>query len=293
MIILEIILLLLGLIISIITLVRNDIEKNPLLKNGLSGLYILLCFVSIIILTSKNSNDTKNRIYLFETLGEIEVLVDIQSDSIKLVLEKTVSLSEKLDSINRKTEEAIIQREQSQKIFTEQNRILKKANELTEKQLIEESPFVEVFTNNIVFELVDSIKTQFNLTFTNTKNRIAYRFQHSELIIFKDKKMNQFNSHLLLPTDGIKRMIQKNHPVSAKKTLNFKYKDFIKIADESLLLTSIKFYDELLGEFKSYEFIFEIKVLEGKVTVNLEKPTLKKGIQNYMNINNLSIKQNK
>jgi hypothetical protein len=290
MIILEIVLLILGLIISIITLVRNDIKKNPLLKKGLSSLYILLCVVSIIILITKNSNDIKNNIKLFETLGEIETLVDIQSDSIRLVLEKTSRLNEKLDSINNKTEEAIIQREQSQKIFTEQNRILKKANELTQKQLIEESPFVEIFTNSVIFELTDSIKTQFNLTFANTKNRIANKFQHSELIVFKDKQKNQYYSHLLLPTDGINRMIQKNHPVSAKKTLNINYDDFLKIADESVLLTSIKFYDELLGENKYYELIFEIEVKEGNVVVNLEKPNFKKDVQNYMNINKLSLK---
>jgi hypothetical protein len=160
---------------------------------------------------------------------------------------------------------------------------------LTEKQLQEEKPFIEVFTNNVKFELAESGGTQFNITFTNTKERIAYNFQHSEIIVFNDKTHSKYIAHIALPSDNVDRIIQKGHPVSAKKTLSTKFDEFKKIANRGLLMTSIKFYDELLDKHYNYDLIFEIEIKDDNFIINLEKPNFKKDITNYLKLNDLNI----
>jgi hypothetical protein len=100
MIILEIIILLIGLIISIMTL--QDINKSQKLKRWLSSSYILLCLISIGILFAKKAEEKKDKFELFHSLDKIESSVNTQNDSMQSVLNKTTKINNTIDSIEKR-----------------------------------------------------------------------------------------------------------------------------------------------------------------------------------------------
>jgi hypothetical protein len=278
-------LFILGLIISLVTLIQKDIEKNKKTKKVLAFFYILICIISICILVYKNFHEKENNPILFETLGKIESSVNVQSDTILVMLERTIELGKKLDSINNKTEEAINQRKQNQKVFIEQNKMLKKANEFTEKRIRDESPYIEVLTHDITFSPKDEIYTRLGIIYTNLKIRSALKLESEVFIILRDIKGNDlgdfYNSQ-----DKVLRPIYNGHQIISNHTIVIKYEDLLQVADGGLIQITVKFYDDILDEYFYYDLNYRMKVENNKIIAYMGGSNLEKEIQKFRNLVN-------
>jgi len=285
MIFFEATLFIIGFIISFITLIQKDIEKNKKAKRNLAFLYISICVISIVILVYKNLHERENNPLLFETLGKIESSVDVQTDTMLVVLKRTIGLGNKLDSINDKTEEAINQRKRNQKVFIEQNRMLKKANELTEKRIRNESPYIEVLTHDVTFSPKDEIYTRLGIIYTNLKMRSALKLESEVFIILREIKGNDlgdfYNSQ-----DKVLRPIYNGHQIISNHTIVIKYEDLLQVADGGLIQITVKFYDDILDEYFYYDLNYRMKVENNKIVVYMGGSNLEKEIQKFRNLVN-------
>jgi hypothetical protein len=117
MILLEAILLFIGLIIALVSLLKLESSKNIIAKRVLSISYIFLFLVSVVLIILKYEDTEESALKLFDSLNTIEKVISIQSDTLITILEKTDELKKRIDTIVTKTENAIIQREKSQKYF--------------------------------------------------------------------------------------------------------------------------------------------------------------------------------
>jgi len=290
MIVLEFILLLVGLIISVVTIIKTDIEKNPRLKKILAGLYLLVFVISVVVLLTNKSDENQSELKLFKSLGSINDSISIQSDSINLILGRTLELNKKLDSINIKTAEAINQREKSYKEFIKQNQLLNKANELTEKQIIEGKPELEVFTYNVKFSKLDTLNTKLEIAFSNTKERPALNFKHNDLIVFKFKKDKDFEKYALFKSDNVGRKIFKSNPVNVTHTFTIGMDNLIDQFEKGYILTSFSFYDEILDQTVEDIVIITIQLDEKKLIAKMENVEAKSILKRFITDKNIDIK---
>lgn len=285
MIFFEATLFIIGLIISFITLIQKDIEKNKKAKKNLAILYILICVISIVILVYKNFHEKENNPLLFDTLSKIESSVDVQSDTMLVMLKRTIELGNKLDSINDKTEEAINQRKQNQKVFIEQNRMLKKANELTVKRIRNESPYIEVLTHDITFSPEDETHTRLEIIYTNLKIRSALKLESEVFIILRDIKVNDWGDFYTCQY-GVLRPIYSGHQIKSSNTIEIKYEDLLKVANGALLQITVKFYDDILDEYFYYDLNYRLKVENNKIIAYMGGSNLEAEIQKFRKLVN-------
>jgi hypothetical protein len=283
MIFLEILLLLIGLIISFVSLIKLETKKNFIAKRILSISYIFLFLLSAILIIIKYEDTKKSGLELFDTLHNIEKVISMQSDTL---LNKTKELKQRLDKIVNKTEEAIIQREKSQKIFLEQNEILDKSNKLTQKQLEEGRPNVATYTTHITFSSSDSITTLCRIVFRNEGKRLAAKFRPRIIFLFKQKNNIDFK-HIVS-----KYLITEIFPSAMlidKSYLPFKYNDIISSTNGGTVIILLNYYDELLDEYLDKEFLFSIDILDNKIQINKEnfKTT---GLLDYLKQNRIELK---
>lgn len=131
MILLEFIIIAIGLAISLMSLKKAKTNERNYPKRILSGSYISLCILSFILILMKSEDAEESGLKLFKSLNTIEKVITAQSDTLITLIDSINVIKRRVDNIVQKTEEAIIQREESQKIFDEQNRLLEKSNELT------------------------------------------------------------------------------------------------------------------------------------------------------------------
>jgi len=285
MIFFEATLFIIGLIISFITLIQKNIEKNKKAKRNLAILYILICIISIVILVYKNFHERENNPLLFETLGKIESSVDVQTDTMLVVLERTIELGNKLDSINDKTEEAINQRKRNQKVFIEQNRMLKKANELTEKKIKNERPYIEVLTHDITFNPKNGVDTELGIIYTNLKMRSALELESEIFIILRDIKENDWGDFYTRQY-GVLRPIYSGHQIKTSNTIEIKYEDLLKVSNGALLQITVKFYDDILDEYSYYDLNYRLKVENNKIIAYMGGSNLEAEIQKFRKLVN-------
>ena len=106
MILLELIILIIGLLIALLSLTKSESERKNNSKRNLAILYLLLCVFSAVLLIIKSGDTNKSGLKLFNTLHNIEK----QSDTLVTLLDSISALKNKMDFIISKTEEAIIQR---------------------------------------------------------------------------------------------------------------------------------------------------------------------------------------
>jgi hypothetical protein len=182
----EIILLFLGLVISLLNIFVKNTDKKPIAKNTLSVLYIFVCVLSIIVLFSNITTDKSNKLKLYTKLEGITKTVSFKSDSIIDILNDTTN--SKLDSITKRTSELIVQRERSQKVFEEQNKLLEKSNQLTQTRILFEKPNIIINEAGIMFKRMDSTKSNCIIPFQNIGKRDATKFLDIIIFAFKNKK---------------------------------------------------------------------------------------------------------
>jgi hypothetical protein len=258
MIVFESVIIVIGFIISIIILTTKNIEGNNKFKKYLAGLYILVCIASVSLLISKSINNKNSSLKLFQELSEIGIAVEIQKDSIQLILRKTALLYNKLDSINKNTEHIIKQREISQKVFEEQNKILEKTNELTQKRMNAEKPEVIVYGNQISFKSIDSSKSECQIIFYNNGKRTASRFSNITFFAFKNKDGIYF--HHKKTEDPPTKNESIIPAYSEKKTISqidLSFDQVKNLTSGGTIIIYYKYYDELLNIYEPKECRFE------------------------------------
>jgi len=246
--------------------------------------------ISVIVLLTNKSDENQSELKLFKSLGSINDSISIQSDSINLILDRTLELNKKLESINIKTAEAINQREKSYEEFIKQNQLLNKANVLTEKQLVEGKPELEIFTYNVKFSKLDTLNTKLEITFSNTKERPALNFKYNDLIVFKFKKDKDFEKFALFKSDNVDRKIFKSNPITVRHTLTIGMDNLIDQIEKGYILTSFSFYDEILDQTVEDIVIITIKLDEKKLIAEMENVEAKSILKRFITDKNIDIK---
>jgi hypothetical protein len=214
--------------------------------------------VSGLILYLNSKNDEKSSLKLFQELSEIGDAFEIQSDSIRLILAETVKLNHKLDSNNKITKYIIEQRERSQKVFQEQNKILEKSNELTQKRIYSERPEVVVYATEIKFESIDSAKSVIAIDFINLGKRTASNFLNNVVLAFKNKDGNyiglvetpgptHINETTISPSTSLRKLVN----------INLGFEKIKNLTSGGTIVVYYKYYDEILDKYESKESRFE------------------------------------
>lgn len=254
----ELLLLFIGFIISIVTLFTKKLESKNTVKKILAGLYIVVCVVSTIVLFSKSSNDKEGRLILFHELSNINNSVRLQSDTLQLILTETVILNHSLDSLNRITKNIIEQREKSQKIYQEQNKILERSNELTYKRIYGERPEVVVYNSEIEFIPKDSISSGISIKFRNIGKRTASKFWSRTYFAFKNK-VGIYTFLIDFPGQQSMNDIFINSGSSAEEQIGVTW-GFEQIKNQTsggTIIIKYKYYDEILNNTEQKETRFE------------------------------------
>lgn len=287
----EITLLLLGFTISIITLSREGKEEKRKLKKILSFAYVTFCLISIVLVTIKYTSSQKSDNKLFKSLGDIEGTINIQSDKLISLLDKTIDLNHKMDNIASKTEIAIKQREKSLKIFEEQNKLLEKSNKLNELKILNDSANVEIYGATINFLPIDSTKYKYVIPFYNTGKRNATRF--SDLIVFVFKNKNGIYFRHELTTSAYReggKSISPSSNNTATSIINLD-KDYIKRQTSGgTLVICYRYYDDVLKKYYTPESRFEFNNNWNQNIYNIlneGKPTSEIGLNEYLLKNNI------
>jgi hypothetical protein len=284
MIVLEFVIIIIGFIISLVTLMTKSLESNTKVKKRLAGLYILVCVVSGLILILNSKNDEKSSLRLFKELSEVGDAVEFQSDSIRLILIETVKLSHKLDSNNKITKYIIEQREKNQKVFQEQNKILEKTNELTQKRIYSERPEVVVYASETKFESIDSAKSVCVIDFRNHGKRTASNFVNNILFAFKNKDGNYIG---LVETSGPTHINETSiSPGTFLRKLidiNLGFVQIKNLTSGGTIIIYYKYYDEILDKYESKENRFEFtNDWSSNTTLSNEDATKEKGLNDLL-----------
>jgi hypothetical protein len=281
---LELVIIIIGFIISLVTLMTKNLESNNKVKKYLAGLYILVCIASGLILILNSKNDEKSSLKLFQGLSEIGNAVELQSDSIQLVLTETVKLNNRLDSINKNTKYIIEQREKSQKVFQEQNKILEESNILTQKRIYSERPEVVVYGSEIKFESIDSAKSVIAINFINLGKRTASNFLNNVVLAFKNKDGNyiglveipgptQINENSMSPGTSVRKLVN----------INLGFEQIKNQTSGGTIIVYYKYYDEILDKYESKENRFEFtNDWSSNTTLSNEDATKEKGLNDLL-----------
>lgn len=263
MVLLEAILLLVGLIISLVTLIKLESSKKVLTKRVLSISYILLFIVSIILIIFKYEDTEESALQLFESLNNIEKVITTQSDTLITILGKTDELKKRIDTIVTKTENAIIQREQNQKIFLKQNEILDKSNQLTQRQIDDAKPNVTTYTPHITFSSIDSNETTCRIVLTNEGQRVASQLKHRMIYLLKKKEDDNYFKHYISPTEL--NEIFPSKMLVVNNFLPIDYKDILSNTNGGTLIILFNYYDELTNDYFEKQFIFKLLIQNDKL----------------------------
>ena len=282
MIILESIILLIGLFISLLSLQKQDSKRKNTPKRVLAFSYITLFIVSIIVILIKSEDSTKSGLKLFNTLHNIEK----QSDTLVTLLDSISVLKNRMDIIFSKTEEAIIQREKSQKIFDEQNKLLEKSNELTQKQIEDAKPEVTVYTEHITFSYVDSLKTQKRIVFTNEGERTAQKFRSKEVIVFKSKIDDKYFYYHLSNSDDSE--IYPSKMLVSTDIIPVNYKEIFEKTNGGVIVISIRYFDELLLNKIDKQLIFRMHIDQDKIKI-FKESSMPRALEEYLYENQINM----
>lgn len=287
----EIVLLLLGFVISIITLLREGKEENRKLKKVLSFAYIAFCLISLVFAVVKYTSNMKSDNKLFKSLGDIEGTINVQGDKLFSLLDKIIDLNHKMDNIASKTEIAIKQREESLKIFEEQNKLLEKSNKLTELKIINDSANVEIYGATINFLPIDSTKYKYVIPFYNTGKRNATRF--SDLIVFVFKNKNGIYFRHELTNSAYREGGRSISPYSnntATSLINLDKNYLKRQTSGGTLVIYYRYYDTVLKKYYTQESRFEFSNNWDQNIYNIlneGKPASEIGLDEYLLKNNI------
>lgn len=282
--ILELLIIIIGFAISIVTLMTKSLESNNKVKKLLAVLYILVCLVSGIILILNSINDKKSSLKLFKVLGEIDSSVKFQSDTVQLILTETVKLSHRLDSNNIITKNIIEQREKSQKISQEQNKILEKSNELTQKRIYAERPEVVVIGSEISFKSIDSSNSVISINFRNMGKRTASKFINRVVLAVKNKDGN-YSGLIEIPEKQSLNgsFINAATYIDQQIKLNLGFEQIKNLFSEGTIIIYYKYYDEILNDYEQKEIRFDFtNDWNGNNILSNEDATKEKGLDDYL-----------
>ena len=265
MIILEFLILLIGLFIAFLSPPKQASKKKNNSKRGLGILYIVLCTISVILIIIKSEDAEESGLKLFNSLSTIEKVVTSQSDTLITLIDSINAIKGRMDNIVKKTEAAIIQREKSQQIFDEQNKLLERSNELTQKQIEDAKPKVHVYTEHITFSAIDTTKTQQRIVFTNDGKRIAQNVAYQIVSLFKNKADDQYFYHYvslsLIPEIYPEKMV-----VSTNQ-LPLRYQDILAGTNGGIIIITMRYFDELLFNKTEKHLIFRIEIDNDKIKI--------------------------
>ena len=191
-----------------------------------------------------------------------------------------------MDSIVSKTEEAIVQRDQSQKIFNEQNKLLDKSNELTQKQFEDTKPDVTIYTHGITYYTEDSTIIKFKLIFTNEGERVARDFKHIAVQFYRDKISNKFFSHFI--SLGSETYIYPSKRLRAEKPLSFNYPDFYEQTSGGIIIVLFSYFDDLLVDRIENQLIFRFETEIDTINVFKEN-RIPNDLQKYLSKNKIKL----
>lgn len=289
MIVLEAVILVIGFTISIVTLFTKKLERNNKVKKILAGLYLFVCALSVLILVLNSSNDENNSFTLFQELNEIGNAIEIQSDSIHLILNKTHILYRSLDSININTKHIIEQRERSQKVFQEQNMILEKSNDLTQKKINAEKPNIVVYGSEVKFTSIDSLKSECDIVYENIGKRTASNFSNKIIFVFKNKNGEYFiHGETGDPPSNNDRFIYPGSVITTTSHINLGYEQILNLTSGGTIIITCEYYDEILDKRESKEYRFEFtNNWSGNNILKNENTLEEKGLDNYLKKKNI------
>lgn len=279
--------IIIGFIISLVTLLTKKLENNNKVKKFLAGLYILLCVVSGLLLILNSINDKKSSFKLFKELSEIGSSVKLQSDTLQLVLTQTVKLSHRLDSNNIITKNIIEQRERSQKISQEQNKILEKSNELAQKRIYAERPEVVVIGSEIIFKSIDSSNSVILINFRNMGKRTASKFLNRVVLAVKNKDGNYSGLTEIPEQQSINSsFINSASYIEQRINLNLGFEQIKNLIPGGTIIIYYKYYDEILNDYEHKETRFDFtNDWYGNNILSNEDATKEKGLDDYLKRN--------
>jgi len=227
---------------------------------------------------------------LFQELSKIGDAVELQTDSIQSILIRTANLNYRLDSINRNTKFIIEQRERSQKIFEEQNKILEKSNELTSKKLFGERPEITIPGTEITFISIDSLNTECRINCYNIGKRSAINLTDNVIFVFKDKN-GIYYKHGLTEDDGISKSDNSLANGSARISrigVKMGFEEIKSLTSGGSIIVYLSYFDEITDEQISKEIRFEFtNDLSGRNVIRNGTANQEKGLDEYLKKNNL------
>ena len=287
MIFLEIFILLIGLIISFLSLIKQEPTKKINTKKILAISYIMLFILSVILLGVKTDDSEKSGLILFKAISTLEEDIIAQTDTLNSRLDSLSLLNKKMDDLVGKTEEAIIQREQNQKVFDEQNRLLEKSNELTQKQIEDAKPEVTVYTEHITFSYVDSLQTQKRIVFTNEGERIAQKFRSKDIIVFKSKIDDKYFYYHLSYSDDSE--IYPSKMLVSTDIIPVNYQEIFEKTNGGIVIISIRCIDELLLNNIEKQLVFRVQIDHDKIKV-FKESSVPLALEEYLFKNNINLR---
>lgn len=290
MILLEALLLVIGLVISLVTLMTKKLENNNKVKKILATFYISACVASVFLLFSKSMNNGDYSLKLFQELSKIGDAVELQTDSIQSILIRTANLYCRLDSINRNTKFIIEQRERNQKIFEEQNKILVKSNELTNKKLFGERPEIAIPGTEITFRSVDSMNSECLIKCYNIGKRSAINLTDKIIFVYKDKN-GIYYKHGLTEDDGVIKS-DNSLPYESVRTsrigVKMGFEQIKSLTSGGSIIICLSYFDEITDEQISKEIRFEFtNDLSGENIIRNGTANQEKGLDEYLKKKNL------
>ncbi len=292
MIILEVIILLIGLSISLLSLPKKDSKRKNTSKRVLAFFYISLFIISIIVIIIKSQEVEESGLKLFKSLNSIEKVITTQSDTLITLIDSINAIKVRMDNIVRKTEEAIIQREQSQKIFDEQNRLLEKSNDLTQKQFEDSKPDVITYTGDITFAANDSISTKTTIVFRNEGKRVASEFKTNYALAFKTKIDSKYSYKFFSSSNSKQSDIYPTDPIvglTLTDEFPIPFDTILRNSTEGLIIISIRYIDKLFNNVIEKKLIFRLQIDKERIKVFKENTIPKEleedMLQNKINLN--------
>jgi hypothetical protein len=287
MMVFALLIVIIGFIISLVTLLTKKLENNNKVKKFLAGLYILLCVVSGLLLILNSINDKKSSFKLFKELSEIGSSVKLQSDTLQLVLTQTVKLSHRLESNNIITKNIIEQRERSQKISQEQNKILEKSNELAQKRIYAERPEVVVIGSEIIFKSIDSSNSVILINFRNMGKRTASKFLNRVVLAVKNKDGNYSGLTEIPEQQSINSsFINSASYIEQRINLNLGFEQIKNLISGGTIIIYYKYYDEILNDYEHKETRFDFtNDWYGNNILSNEDATKENGLDDYLKRN--------
>ncbi len=260
-------------------LFKSDSNQKFNIKRVLSFSYITLLILSVVLIVLKYNDTEKSGLKLFESINTIEKVIEAQNDRIYAFLDSTEVLKKRMDNIINKTKEAIIQREKSQKIFSEQNEILERSNKLTQKQIEEGKPEITTYTPHITFVANDSITTLARIVFTNEGKRIAKNFKIKIIYAFKEKNNDNYYKPIISNENPVD--IYPSKMIVITNNLAFSYQDLLSKSNGGFLLMILSYYDELIDNYTANKLIFSLHIGNDNIKI-FKESSIPKELEEYL-----------